>query len=554
MLPIVAIQSAQASSQQPDATQAPAEGEGFAESLLAAGSPPQVGAVEAQSDPADGTVAILTDAQIAAAAVAMIAVQQPQAATPIAGELDLPGTAPAVGMHTGLNPGLNPGMNPGMHSGMAATSATPTPMAASVNSPAPATSVNGPSAGSTVASSQVGAASVEPSEVTTPLPSMGSPSPSAPTTARGGIGTEVMASTTGTLDSLAEAAIGIPTEGPADWQDPVMTTTQATQALRLRAMQGGLAGGVSQAPAAGVAPAAAAAVTDAGPALGELASTVAAMQLRQRSTASDGSVAPFADPTAALADMGVSPAGDPTADVAAAAAPMSAATVDAADVPTALPAAAAGVPAPHVAPAQHLEHAKSLDAAATTLTPAAPTAAHEPRLAPVAVAAPERPAPLRDPQGDGNPMDRAIASQVSRAAARIASGEGPILVVRLTPIELGTVRIELREIGGQLTARLHAEDPAVRETLERMLPTVRHDLRAGDSRLADVAVSPPSQPDRQERQERQQQQSSQDGARDGNRPQQDGRDDHRRRAQQRFLDALAAVPALGLPANGTAAA
>ena len=61
-------------------------------------------------------------------------------------------------------------------------------------------------------------------------------------------------------------------------------------------------------------------------------------------------------------------------------------------------------------------------------------------------------------------------------------------MIRLTPPELGTVRVELRERDGLITVRLHAEDPAVRQALERALPQVRNDLRATDSPLQHITV------------------------------------------------------------------
>ena len=88
-----------------------------------------------------------------------------------------------------------------------------------------------------------------------------------------------------------------------------------------------------------------------------------------------------------------------------------------------------------------------------------------------------------------NAMDRAVAGQVSRAIlTRGADGER-MLVLRLTPPELGTVRIEIVERAGVVTARIHAEDDAVRSALERSLPQLRQDLRANDAPVRDVSLA-----------------------------------------------------------------
>jgi flagellar hook-length control protein FliK len=53
-----------------------------------------------------------------------------------------------------------------------------------------------------------------------------------------------------------------------------------------------------------------------------------------------------------------------------------------------------------------------------------------------------------------------------------------MLVMRLTPPELGTVRVEFILRQGQLSARLVAEDDGVRQSLERALPEIRAAVRA----------------------------------------------------------------------------
>ena len=89
-----------------------------------------------------------------------------------------------------------------------------------------------------------------------------------------------------------------------------------------------------------------------------------------------------------------------------------------------------------------------------------------------------------------NPVERVVVQQVSRALIRRNDNGDRSLVIRLTPPELGTVRVEITERDGQLTARIHADDPAVRQALERLLPQVRSDLRSADSSLQQISLEP----------------------------------------------------------------
>ncbi len=140
-------------------------------------------------------------------------------------------------------------------------------------------------------------------------------------------------------------------------------------------------------------------------------------------------------------------------------------------------------------------------------TPAAvvevPTASDRPPMsAPLAPLAPSGPASptINTSQPQANPLDRSLANQVTQQLAnqlahqpggggwrRNANGDRS-LMIRLTPPELGTVRVELRERDGLISVRLHAEDPAVRQALERALPQVRNDLRTTDSPLQHITV------------------------------------------------------------------
>ena len=98
-----------------------------------------------------------------------------------------------------------------------------------------------------------------------------------------------------------------------------------------------------------------------------------------------------------------------------------------------------------------------------------------------------------------NPLERNIARQLTQQlSAPLGSLVGPAaqrkaavdksLIIRLTPPELGTVRIEISQRNGELSIRMHAEDPAVRQAIERMLPTLRTDLRQADSPLQHITV------------------------------------------------------------------
>jgi flagellar hook-length control protein FliK len=87
------------------------------------------------------------------------------------------------------------------------------------------------------------------------------------------------------------------------------------------------------------------------------------------------------------------------------------------------------------------------------------------------------------------PADRAIANQVTRAVlAELPNGDRQ-LILRLTPPELGTVRVQIIEHQGQLHVRMSAEDDSVRHALERALPQLRQDLRSNDAPVADLQLA-----------------------------------------------------------------
>jgi hypothetical protein len=148
----------------------------------------------------------------------------------------------------------------------------------------------------------------------------------------------------------------------------------------------------------------------------------------------------------------------------------------------AVAAAAASEPAP----AQVMPGTTAESAGQRTTPPTTPPTTLPATLAPGAAAPlPRTWAELAAP---ANPLDAAIARQVGRAAARQGLHGAP-MVVRITPPELGTVRIELVERDGQVHARISAEDEGVRQALDKMLPQLRGDLRAADSRVSEVSVA-----------------------------------------------------------------
>lgn len=94
------------------------------------------------------------------------------------------------------------------------------------------------------------------------------------------------------------------------------------------------------------------------------------------------------------------------------------------------------------------------------------------------------------PQAEaGNPVERAVANQVARGVQHAANTGARVLTIRLTPPELGTVRVDVFEHAGAITARLHAEDDGVRNALERFLPQIRQDLRSHDAPIRDVLLA-----------------------------------------------------------------
>jgi flagellar hook-length control protein FliK len=93
----------------------------------------------------------------------------------------------------------------------------------------------------------------------------------------------------------------------------------------------------------------------------------------------------------------------------------------------------------------------------------------------------------------GNAMEKAVSHQVAKALVHQLPNGDRMMVVRLTPPELGTVKIEVVERQGVFSARLHAEDDGVRLALERFLPSMRQELRASDAPIRELNLSDQAQ-------------------------------------------------------------
>lgn len=136
-------------------------------------------------------------------------------------------------------------------------------------------------------------------------------------------------------------------------------------------------------------------------------------------------------------------------------------------------------------PAAPLAAAPAATAIATDASSLAVTAA--PRAEPFAAVLRSEAAQPATSRTEPNPLERAVAHQVSRAIVQHLPDGGARMVMRLTPPELGTVRIEFISRDGMVTARLMAEDEGVRQALDRALPHIRAEVR-GDHPTVDISV------------------------------------------------------------------
>lgn len=161
----------------------------------------------------------------------------------------------------------------------------------------------------------------------------------------------------------------------------------------------------------------------------------------------------------------------------------------------------------------------------------------EPRAAGETTAAKPAAAPVTRPAPEaGNPMERAVANQVSRALIRESADGSRMISLRLTPPELGTVRIDIVERAGVMTARLHAEDAGVRVALERYLPQLRQDLLSHNAPVRELQLADAWAGDLTRQ----------------NHGDQQGRTSNRRGGRSAFsLDGVAAVPVAATAAKTT---
>lgn len=174
-------------------------------------------------------------------------------------------------------------------------------------------------------------------------------------------------------------------------------------------------------------------------------------------------------------------------------------------MPTAAPTvssaapAAAPLPTPVLAPgasAQVVESEAEAIPAVPHAPPAATTIATDasgqaiaaaPRAEPFSAVLRSEAAQPATGRSEPNPLERAVAHQVSRAIVQHLPDGGARMVMRLTPPELGTVRIEFISRDGMVTARLMAEDEGVRQALDRALPHIRAEVRS-DHPTVDISV------------------------------------------------------------------
>lgn len=169
---------------------------------------------------------------------------------------------------------------------------------------------------------------------------------------------------------------------------------------------------------------------------------------------------------------------------------------DAADAASAEPAGPAALPSPAVGPEEApLAHrvaagAEIADGASQTPGPARPAAS----AADVAGKGPadtstSHPDPLSDQPGDGpTTADRArFVQRVARAFAAVGQQGGQVRL-RLSPPELGSLRIEIRIRDGALSARLETETAAARALLLDSLPALRERLAQQQIRVEQFEV------------------------------------------------------------------
>lgn len=259
------------------------------------------------------------------------------------------------------------------------------------------------------------------------------------------------------------------------------------------------------------------------------------------------------DPSSALPPVVAGDNAAPTNLPPSPGAPLAAPADDAAALATVLPSAA---PITTATPASQSANMHAVAAAigdhdsksaVTTDTSTTPVKSSNDLAAPAAPQQPSVPVTPTRPMSDtvlaqntlaqqGNAMEKAVSHQITKTLVQQMPNGDRMMVLRLTPPELGTVKIEVIERQGVLSARLHAEDDGVRLALERFLPSMRQDLRASDAPIRELTLSDQTQFQRSFA-DGQQGQQQQDANRSGNRRQ---RDD----APRFSIDGVRSEPAL----------
>ena len=113
----------------------------------------------------------------------------------------------------------------------------------------------------------------------------------------------------------------------------------------------------------------------------------------------------------------------------------------------------------------------------------------------VDASSPLTPAPAAQPAAaDVSAEDQAVnAARLGRGLRNAVTQQGGTVTLRMTPPELGTVRIQLQMEGGNVAARFQAETPATQNLLQQQLQSLRQTLEGQGlnvERLTVGALSP----------------------------------------------------------------
>ncbi len=128
-----------------------------------------------------------------------------------------------------------------------------------------------------------------------------------------------------------------------------------------------------------------------------------------------------------------------------------------------------------------------LDAPASTSPPVSGGAPAHP-VSPVTASASPAPAQELPPPRLESPQDQAIFARVVRGMQGAINQQGGSVTLRLTPPELGTVRIELAIMQGTVTARFHTETESVRHLLTEQMAQLRAGLERQGLHVERLAV------------------------------------------------------------------